>query len=84
VRCPISLPPIVEGIGVGGSDAESHRPTRNSVPWPNGTGSRPPGRCGCRRMKLGSVSPTLCTPPVPVTTPLGAIRQRDKIWHPDH
>src|SRR5947209_6736575 len=31
--------------------------------------SRAVARCGCRRMKHSSTSPTLCTPPVTVTTP---------------
>jgi hypothetical protein len=31
--------------------------------------SRPLARRGCRRMKRGSPSPTLCTPPVTVTMP---------------
>jgi hypothetical protein len=29
----------------------------------------PGARCSCRRMKQGSISPTLCTPPVTVTMP---------------
>jgi hypothetical protein len=52
---PVSLPPGQRSAG----------------PPDPGRCSRPVARCGCHRMNQGSISPTLCTLPVTVTTPLG-------------
>jgi transposase-like protein len=61
---------------------QRHLVSRSTLLTFRAEAGRPVARCGCHRMKPGSTSPTLCTPPVAVTMPRvepyggGAVSQR--------